>query len=88
MWNQIYPYDCINQRGLDMNNIQPYSKDGCPFCLRAKALLQFRQIEYTEIDITSNSVREQEVIERSGRQTAPQIFIDGKPVGGYDDLTC
>ena len=71
-----------------MNNIQLYSKDGCPFCLRAKALLQFRQIEYTEIDITSNSVREQEVIERSGRQTAPQIFIDGKPVGGYDDLTC
>ena len=69
-----------------MNNIQPYSKDG--FCLRAKALLQFRQIEYTEIDITSNSVREQEVIERSGRQTTPQIFIDGKPVGGYDDLTC
>lgn len=71
-----------------MNNIQLYSKDGCPFCLRAKALLQFRQIEYTEIDITSNSVREQEVIERSGRQTVPQIFIDGKPAGGYDDLTC
>lgn len=69
-----------------MNNIEIYSKDWCPFCSKAKSLLQSKQLEYAEIDITSNLAREQEMIERSGRRTVPQIFIDGESVGGYDDL--
>ncbi len=69
-----------------MNNIEIYSKDWCPFCSKAKSLLQSKQLEYTEVDITSDLAREQEMIERSGRRTVPQIFIDGESVGGYDDL--
>ena len=69
-----------------MSNIEIYSKDWCPFCSKAKSLLQSKQLEYAEIDITSDLVREQEMIERSGRRTVPQIFIDGESVGGYDDL--
>ena len=69
-----------------MNNIEIYSKDWCPFCSKAKSLLQSKQLEYAEIDITSDLAREQEMIERSGRRTVPQIFIDGESVGGYDDL--
>jgi len=69
-----------------MSNIEIYSKDWCPFCSKAKSLLQSKQLEYTEVDITSDLAREQEMIERSGRRTVPQIFIDGESVGGYDDL--
>ncbi len=69
-----------------MNKIEIYSKSWCPFCARAKSLLQSRQLAYTEIDITADELREQEMIERSGRFSVPQIFIDGEGIGGYDDL--
>ncbi len=69
-----------------MNNIEIYSKDWCPYCSKAKSLLQSKKLMYTEIDITSDLMREQEMIERSGRRTVPQIFIDGESIGGYDDL--
>jgi thioredoxin reductase (NADPH) len=64
-----------------------YSKDFCPFCTRAKALLERKGVEYTEIDVIADPEMEQEMIRRSGgRTTAPQIFIDGHHVGGSDDL--
>jgi alkyl hydroperoxide reductase subunit F len=69
-----------------MNKIEIYSKDWCPYCAKAKSLLESKQLGYSEIDITTDRVREQEMIERSGRRTVPQIFIDGEPIGGYDDL--
>jgi alkyl hydroperoxide reductase subunit F len=69
-----------------MKNIEIYSKDWCPFCSKAKSLLQSKQLEYVEVDITSDLQREQEMITRSGRRTVPQIFIDGESIGGYDDL--
>ena len=69
-----------------MKNIEIYSKDWCPFCSKAKSLLQSKQLEYVEIDITSDLEHEQEMITRSGRRTVPQIFIDGDSIGGYDDL--
>lgn len=69
-----------------MNEIQIYSKDWCPFCAKAKSLLQSKQLDYVEVDITSDLDREHEMIDRSGRRTVPQIFIDGESVGGYDDL--
>lgn len=69
-----------------MNRIEIYSKDWCPFCAKAKALLKSKDLTFTEIDVTADSVREAEMIERSGRRSVPQIFIDGEPVGGYDDL--
>lgn len=69
-----------------MKNIEIYSKDWCPFCSKAKSLLQSKQLEYVEVDITSDLEHEQEMITRSGRRTVPQIFIDGESIGGYDDL--
>jgi alkyl hydroperoxide reductase subunit F len=69
-----------------MKDIEIYSKDWCPFCSKAKSLLQSKQLEYVEVDITSDLQREQEMITRSGRRTVPQIFIDGESIGGYDDL--
>ena len=69
-----------------MAKIEVYSKEWCPYCTKAKALLRSKQLEYEEIDITSDAEGEQEMIERSQRRTVPQIFIDEQSVGGYDDL--
>ena len=69
-----------------MNQIEIYAKDWCPYSIRAKSLLHSKQLDYNEIDVTYDTVRELEMIERSGRYTVPQIFIDGEAVGGYDDI--
>ena len=66
--------------------IEIYSKDWCPYCSKAKSLLKSKQLEYKEIDITSDPVQEEEMIQRANRRTVPQIFIDSESVGGYDDL--
>ncbi len=69
-----------------MAKIEIYSKEWCPYCTKAKALLRSKGLEYEEIDVTSDAEGELEMIERSQRRTVPQIFIDGQSVGGYDDL--
>lgn len=69
-----------------MNQIEIYSKDWCPYSIRAKALLNSKQLEYNEIDVTTDYQRELEMINRTGHFTVPQIFIDGVLVGGYDDI--
>lgn len=70
-----------------MAKIEIYTKAFCPYCTRAKALLDGKQAEYEEFDITMGGPKRQEMIERAnGGTTVPQIFIDGKHVGGSDDL--
>jgi alkyl hydroperoxide reductase subunit F len=69
-----------------MADIEIYSKEWCPYCAKAKALLRSKELAYREIDITYDAEREQEMIERSHRRTVPQVVIDGQPIGGYDDL--
>lgn len=64
-----------------------YSKDWCPYCVRAKALLQqygFNKIK--EIDIEINEEMRNQMIQQSGRTTVPQIFIGDRYIGGFDDL--
>jgi glutaredoxin 3 len=63
-----------------------YVKDWCPYCHRARALLDKKGVEYTEIDIERHPERRAEMITRSGRRTVPQIFIGDVHVGGSDDL--
>jgi thioredoxin reductase (NADPH) len=64
-----------------------YSKDWCSYCDRAKALLRRKGLAFTEIDVTSDPAREKEMIQRSGgRRTVPEIFIDGRHIGGSDEL--
>lgn len=63
-----------------------YSGEFCPYCVRAKNLLKNRGAKFTEIMVSSDELR-QEMMEKSGgRKTVPQIFINGKHVGGCDDL--
>ncbi len=63
-----------------------YTKDYCGYCFRAKDLLDNKQVNYTELDVTNDPEKEQEMRERSGRTTVPQIFIDAQHIGGCDDL--
>ena len=58
----------------------------CPYCAKAKSLLKAKDLVFKEIDITSDADGEAQMIQRSRRRTVPQIFIDDKAIGGYDDL--
>jgi len=69
-----------------MANIVMYSTDYCPYCTRARALLASKQVSFQEIRIDEEPVKREEMINRSGRRTVPQIFIDGQHIGGCDDL--
>lgn len=70
-----------------MAKIEIYTKFGCPYCLRAKRLLDSKGAAYEEYDITLGGPQRPEMIERAGgRTTVPQIFIDGRHIGGSDDL--
>ncbi len=70
-----------------MGNIQIYSTQQCPYCVRAKALLQSKGLDYSETDITNDSELVREMIDRSGNRTVPQIFINGEAIGGFDELS-
>ena len=69
-----------------MAEIVLYSKQSCPYCTLAKSLLNQKGQVWTEIDIETESGRREEMIERSGRRTVPQIFIGDRHIGGFDDL--
>jgi glutaredoxin 3 len=70
-----------------MARVEIYTRFGCPYCARAKALLAQKGVDYEEIDVNSAPGKRDEMMERSnGRHTVPQIFIDGRHVGGSDDL--
>lgn len=70
-----------------MAKIEIYTKAFCPYCSRALALLTSKSVDYEEFDITMGGPKRTEMLERSnGRSTVPQIFIDGKHIGGSDDL--
>ncbi|MFV0477804.1 MAG: glutaredoxin 3 [Parahaliea sp.] len=63
-----------------------YTSSHCPYCIRAKQLLERKQVVYQETGIDNKPAIRQEMIERSGRRTVPQIWIGKTHVGGYDDL--
>jgi glutaredoxin 3 len=63
-----------------------YATGWCSFCERARALLERKGVRYTEIDLESEPQRRAEMIARSGRRTVPQIFIDDRPIGGFEEL--
>jgi glutaredoxin 3 len=67
-------------------NIDLYSSRWCGFCMRAKMLLDSKGVEYNEIDVDQDSALRAQMMQRSGRRTVPQIFIDEVHVGGCDDL--
>jgi glutaredoxin 3 len=70
-----------------MARIEIYTKQLCPYCTRAKSLLARKGASFEEIDISMGGPKRAEMIERSGgRMTVPQVFIDGRHIGGSDDL--
>jgi glutaredoxin 3 len=62
-----------------------YTTTYCPYCSRAKSLLRSKNVAFQEIDVTDDPEQRAEMERLSRRYTVPQIFIDGKPIGGYDD---
>ncbi len=66
--------------------ITMYATGWCPYCARARALLERKGVAWTEVDVEAEPERRAEMITRSGRRTVPQIFIGDRPVGGSDDL--
>jgi glutaredoxin 3 len=70
-----------------MAKVEMYTKFMCPYCARALALLDTKKVAIDEVDITMDAGRRAEMIARAnGRTTVPQIFIDGRHIGGSDDL--
>ena len=70
-----------------MAKIEIYTTPFCPYCQRAKSLLQRKGAAFEEIDVMMDSDKRAEMMQRAeGRRTVPQIFVDGKGIGGCDDL--
>jgi glutaredoxin 3 len=68
-----------------MAQVVIYTTNYCPYCTAAKALLRSKKVQFDEIDVTDDPARRTEMERLSQRRTVPQIFIDEKPIGGYDD---
>lgn len=68
-------------------HIDIYLTPFCPYCVRARRLLDGKDVPYHVIDLAADPGRWEEMTRRSGRHTVPQVFIDDHHVGGYDDLS-
>jgi glutaredoxin 3 len=67
--------------------VELYTTSSCPFCVRAKSLLKSKGVPFVEIDVTEDAELRQKMVELSGgRRTVPEIFINDKIVGGYEEL--
>src|SRR2546422_10491520 len=66
-----------------MARVQMYTTAWCGYCVRAKALLDGKGIEYDEINLDDDPQFRQKLLELTGGWTVPQILIDGRPIGGY-----
>ncbi len=69
-----------------MKDVTIYTTAWCPYCHRAKALLDSKSVSFTEIDVTMDRKLRDEMEAKAGRHTVPQIWIGEKHVGGSDDL--
>jgi len=72
---------------MRLMSIVIYTRNSCPYCAMAKQLLHSKGVDWTEINIETQAGRRDEMIERSGQLTVPQIFIGETHVGGFDDLS-
>jgi len=69
-----------------MARIRVYSTRWCGYCVRAKALLETRGIDFEEISLDDDPAFRQKLFDLTGGWTVPQILIDGRPIGGYTEL--
>jgi glutaredoxin 3 len=88
---QILYLESMEGRPQNMNEgtmpqVIIYTTSYCPYCFAAKSLLRSKNIEFQEVDVTHDRARREEMERLSARRTVPQIFIDGKSLGGFDDV--
>jgi glutaredoxin 3 len=69
-----------------MKPVKIFTTPWCPYCVRAKRLLEKKGVSYQEIDVTGDDQARVRLAEQTGRRTVPQIFIGEHHVGGSDDL--
>ncbi|WP_439136211.1 glutaredoxin 3 [Pseudomaricurvus sp.] len=69
-----------------MSAVTLYTTRYCPFCVRAKGLLDHKAVAYTDISVDNNPELRQEMMAKSGRRTVPQIWVGEHHVGGCDEL--
>jgi glutaredoxin 3 len=68
--------------------VEIYTTEYCPYCIRAKALLRDKGISFEEIDVGGDPDLRATMVERAGgRRTVPEIFINGRIIGGYNELS-
>jgi glutaredoxin 3 len=68
-------------------SVKMYTRQWCGYCTAAQRLLASKNVAYEEIDCTGDQKTRRWLVEQTGRTTVPQIFIDGRSIGGYDDLS-
>jgi glutaredoxin 3 len=66
--------------------VKVYTTTFCAYCVRAKALLRKREIPFAEVDVTGDHEQRAWLVKATGMRTVPQIFIDGNPIGGFEEL--
>lgn len=72
---------------MSQPRIEIYTKWGCPYCVAAKSLLDGKGVSYEEYDVTMGGPKRAEMVERvPGAATVPQVLVDGKAYGGFDDI--
>ena len=69
-----------------MPKVVIYTTTSCPYCVSAKAFLRSKNVDFEEINVSYDERLQEEIIRLSGRRTVPQIFINGKSVGGFDNI--
>ena len=69
-----------------MADIVIYTSAFCPFCYRAKSLLDSKDVAYTEIDVTMNATKRREMSQLAGSTSVPQVFVDGEHIGDCDEI--
>jgi glutaredoxin 3 len=69
-----------------MKAVTIYTTKVCGFCVAAKNLLKSKDIPFQEIDVTVNPTLRQEIMQRSGQRTVPQIFFNEESIGGFTEL--
>lgn len=70
----------------DNPKIEIYGTEYCGYCSAARMLLKKKGLDYEDILISKDAAARERMLERSGRQSVPQIFINDQPIGGFDEL--
>jgi glutaredoxin 3 len=76
----------MEQNGANKPQITLYTTEPCKRCARAKALLRSYRLEYVEVNLAKDPVGRRELAERTGHMTFPQVVIDDRALGGFEDL--